>query len=165
MWKTLLKDRDKPGGERDVILSRDGSPLAVIDLDEWWIMSANLYLANRALKANNLNFKAHEVQPPSQVENPEWTTSLVRNRDEQQVELLRGGAVIASMALNDWATLSATKYFVDYVVETAEGLAEYGHNIDEVDEAAAREEREMFGDCDDDEDEDEDEDEDSNKSR
>jgi hypothetical protein len=160
VWKTMLKQSNRPDGRSDVILSSgDGSIAAVISLDEWWIMSANQDLANQALQAADLNFKAHEVRPLSRVQNPAWTTGIVQEADKEHVNLFRDGSIIASMPLNDWASLSATRLVIDNVIEAAESLAQYGDNIDEVEEYARHEEREMDGESEDEYDEDEDHDE------
>jgi hypothetical protein len=140
MWTTRLDQAATPPGALDVILSRDGSTFAVISLDEWWIMSASQFLANRALEANDLNFKADEVRGPSRIQHPVWTTELIQSGHEPQVHLLRDGAVVASMRLDEWAALSATEFVVEDTVEVAQGLAQYGDNIDEVNQSLKDEE-------------------------
>ena len=45
------------------------------------------------------------------------------------------------MTLDDWSNLSATEFAVEDSVEVAEGLAQYGGNIDEVKESLEDEER------------------------
>ena len=103
-------------------------------------MSANQYLADEALKENDLNFKASEVYGPSRIENPLWTTELVSAGDSYGVRLLRGGDAVVAMGLTEWASLSMTEYVVEDSVEVAEGLSQYGDNIEEVKEAIKQEE-------------------------
>jgi hypothetical protein len=102
-------------------------------------MSACQYLANKALKEKNLNFKASELYGPREARCPIWTTNLIAADNPQEVELLRKGETVATFSLNAFATLSATKFVVEDAVEVAEGLAQYGGNIEEVKERFASE--------------------------
>jgi hypothetical protein len=131
MWTTRLTQAATPPGAHDVILSRDDLTF-VISLDEWWIMSASQHLANEALKEADLNFKINELYGPPRIENPQWTTDLVPNGETYEVTLLRDGMVIATFSLDEFAALSATEFVVEDAIEVAEGLAQYGDNIEEV---------------------------------
>ena len=88
MWSTRLSQAASPPGAHNVILSRDDLTF-VISLDEWWIMSATQYLADKALKENDLNFKMSEIYGPNRIERPFWTTELVPAGDGHEVHLLR----------------------------------------------------------------------------
>ena len=120
-------------GASSVILSRDDL-VFVISLDEWWIMSATQYLADKALKENDLDFKISELYGPPRSKQPLWTTDMVATGDIHDVRLLRDGAAVAVFRLDEFARLPATEYVVEDAVEVAEGFAQYGSNIEEVKE-------------------------------
>jgi hypothetical protein len=106
----------------------------LISLNDWWIMSATQYLADKALKENDLDFKMSELYgaPPSR--QPAWTTDLVTNGVSYDVHLLGNGTRVAVFSLDEFAKLSATKFAVEDSLEVAGGLAPYGRNAQEVDE-------------------------------
>lgn len=66
------------------------------------------------------------------------------------VQLLRAGAIVATFSLDEFATLSATEYVVEDAIEVAEGLSQYGDNIEE----ALENVEEEYGDQEDREDQD-----------
>ena len=138
MWTTRLADAGRDG--HNVILSRDNETFAIIPLDEWWIFSATQFLADKALKDCGLDFKANEIYGPSRVEAPVWTTSLVLAGDAHNVQLLRDGATVAVFGLDEFSELSATSYAVEDAVQVADGLTEYGSNMEEVKAALKDEE-------------------------
>lgn len=138
MWTTRLADAGRDG--HNVILSRDDETFAIIPLDEWWIMSATQFLADKALEDNGLDFKASEIYGPRRVEAPIWTTDLVPAGDAHSVHLLRDGATVAVFSLDEFSELSATNYAVEDALQVADGLTEYGSNIEEVKAALKDEE-------------------------
>lgn len=150
MWKTRFV-QDK--GQHDVILSRDDLTF-LIGVSDWWILSATRHLADKALKEKNLDFKASELDfqmrtfygPPGR-KPPAWTTNLVASADSYDVHLLRDGAPVAVLSLEEFAALSANEFIVEDAIEVAEGLAAYGHNIKEADKYIAAD----FGDDEEDE--------------
>jgi hypothetical protein len=140
MWKTRLTQGKETGYVLSVILSRDDTTF-VISVSDWWTLSATRHLADKALEEIKLDFKASELDlrmrgyygPPSRTP-PVWTTDLVTRGDGHDVHLQRDGAAVAVFSLEEFASLSATKFVVEDAVETAEGFAVYGRNIKEVDE-------------------------------
>jgi hypothetical protein len=145
MWKThFVQDK----GEHDVVLCRDDKTF-VIGVIDWWSLSATRYLADKALKENDLDFKASELHfvmrtlyGPPRRKPPVWTTNLVANGDSHDVHLLRDGAAVAIFSLEEFAGLSANKFAVEDAVEVAGGLAVHGRNMKEADKYLAAE----FGD-------------------
>lgn len=148
MWTTrLTQAAPSTPGARNVVLSRDDLTF-VISLDDWWLMSAIQHLADKALKENDLNFKMRELYGPPRTEHPLWTTEMVQTSDGHDVHLLHSGSTVATFSLAEFAGLSATEFVVEDAVEVAEGLAQYGDNIEEVQEHI----NEEFGDQDKDDD-------------
>ena len=132
MWTTRLT-QVAASEAHNVILSRDDLTF-VISLDDWWIMSATQHLANKALNEADLNFKISELYGRPRIKNPLWTTELVPTGERYDVHLLRSGTVVAVFSLDEFAKLPATKFVVRDAVEVAEGLTQYGDNIEEVKE-------------------------------
>jgi hypothetical protein len=132
MWTTKVEQR-KSGGY-DIPLYRDDVLFAVIPLDEWWVMSATDFVADRALKAEGLNFKAADVKGERPKIKAMWTTALIPAGDSYDVHLLCKGEPAAVFSLNEWARLPATEWVVEDTLEAADDLAQYGDNIEEVDQ-------------------------------
>jgi hypothetical protein len=132
MWTTKVEMRE--GGGTNIPLYRDDELFAVIPLDEWWVMSATDLIADRAIQAEGLNFKAADVKGERPEIDVEWTTSLVPAGDSYDVHLLRKGQPAAVMSLEEWAKLPATEWVVEDTLEAAENLAQYGDNIEEVEQ-------------------------------
>lgn len=132
MWTTELEQR--PEGGFNVRLYRDGASFATISADEWWMMSANVLLADMALRDEGLNFRAADVYDNSSTSTPTWTTDLVPSGDTFDVQLLCNDERVAVINLKDWAELPATEWIVQDTVEVALGLEQYGSDIDEVEE-------------------------------
>jgi hypothetical protein len=132
MWTTrLTQAATSTSGAHNVVLSRDDLTF-VVSLDDWWIMSATQYLADKALKENDLNFKAIDLYGPPPTRRPIWTTDLVATDEGHKVHLLRKGATVATFSLSEFAVLSATEFVVEDVLEVAGGFTQYGDNIEEV---------------------------------
>jgi len=132
MWTTRLTNAaTSTSGAHNVVLSRDDLTF-VVSLDDWWIMSASQYLADKALKENNLNFKSIDLYGPRAPRRPTWTTDLIETDKGHKVHLLRDGATVATFSLDEFAALSATEFVVEDAVDVAGGLSQYGENIEEV---------------------------------
>ena len=104
MWKTRLVQQTTPPRGNDVHLSRDEVTF-VINLDDWWVMSATRHLADKALKENNLDFRMSELYGPPKRTPPVWTTDLVATVDGYDVNLLRDGAIVVVFSLQEFAEL------------------------------------------------------------
>jgi hypothetical protein len=132
MWTTRLTQADA-GKAYNVVLAREDVTF-LISLNDWWIMSATEYLADKALKENDLDFRMRELYGASRTQQPQWTTDLVPNGVSYDVHLLGNGNRVAVLSLDEFALLSATKFAVEDALEVAGGLAPYGRNAQEVDE-------------------------------
>ena len=135
MWSTTRKWNDTDSEE--VTLLRDDLVVAVVSMEDWWIMSATRHLADKALEENDLDFRASEVFGPESPRVPEWTADLTPSGNSHDVHLLHNGAVIAVLGLDEWAELPVNKYIVTDHLEAAWALSDYGSNIEEVREAIA----------------------------
>lgn len=140
MWTTETTIQPEPARGWDVHLLRNGEPFAVISLDDWWDMSATTCLVDEALRQEELDFKMSELYGPKRTDVPMWTTNLVGAGESCDVHLLRDGRAVATMSLEEWLDLSATRWAIEDAVEVAEGLFQYGSNIEEVKEALRYEE-------------------------
>jgi hypothetical protein len=140
VWTTKVEHAERGGF--NIPLYRDDVLFAVIPFDEWWVMSATELIANRALQAEGLNFKAHEVKGELPEIDATWTTALVPADGSYAVHLLRSGEVAAVISLEEWARLPATEWVVEDTLDSANGLLEYGDNIEEVNQAL----KDEFGD-------------------
>jgi hypothetical protein len=132
MWTARLTQASA-GKTLNVVLAHDDVTY-FISLDDWWVMSATQYLADKALKESNLDFKMSELYGPPRSRQPVWTTDLVSNGDSYDVHLIGNGSRVAVFSLDEFAKLSATEFAVEDAVEVAGGLAPYGRNAQEVDE-------------------------------
>jgi hypothetical protein len=66
---------------------------------------------------------------------------VVPKTENYDVHLHHNGELVAVLGLDEWEQLSATQWALEDALEVAEGLLEYGSNIEEVDEALKREEK------------------------
>ena len=64
MWTARLTQASA-GKTLNVVLAHDDVTY-FISLDDWWVMSATQYLADKALKESNLDFKMSELWPSTQ---------------------------------------------------------------------------------------------------